>query len=574
MKNILLLLFICLVTINCSSHVDTPDEDIITDSDSTEFVISNTVPYGWYIVCGYTTDLMTRGYWDNQGYPSLIPNGDNKDGCYYAVTDELCYFGNSPIIKNFHYSPKTYYAQAAEYGNNISSETISSEDNSWESYKKLIDTCKSPVYVGWSGDPYGSHATQGIGYKEVGDEKYFILYNTYALTPVYVSYNIYFESVRPHYVCWHPTSEAVNNDTQKTTPQVTTSDISLNSKKVDFSPVLDTEYLAAHDFEFADLNGDGEKDFMIVNFKNQTKRTLMIYYSDGDHYTLDESFDPGLSSGACLNVVKAFDCDNDGDLDVVTAGFWTGLDLFKNNGGKITSPSTLIDTEGLGFIDLDYGDIDNDGDIDLMASVIDGTVRIYINDNGSFTQSTELDLGSQSFKVRFADINKDNYLDIIASKRGGTIAVFNSNNGTFSNTPSFSPSGHGGMSFAVEDVDNDGWKDIVSVNDCQLILYKNGGGSFNDTPIDINSPVCCPKDISLNDLNNDGFPELLIGNFKHHNFILENNNGSFGQNPIWISEDEESTFSVNVFDNSDTTKLIVFGKCRTSSVDFFEVKVK
>ncbi|MDA7746530.1 FG-GAP-like repeat-containing protein [Psychromonas sp.] len=533
---------------------------------TTEYLIEDVTYYQWFINCVTTVNLMNYGYWADRGYASLLPGGSSTTGFSWAVAEESSFWSEEPSITN----EKIYYASAPEYGNNISSESIYADDLSWESYVELIDTYQSPVSIGWSGEPYGAHATLGVGYRIVGDIKYFLIYDTYTQDVVEaVSYNEYSESITG-YSLWRPTSsptEAVATPI----PEMTDSAISLSKREVTFSPRLYPEFRAFHDYEYADINNDGFKDILIVNSTNYTSYKLWIYYGDGNNnYTLERDFTPDVSSGEVWQVVKIFDVDNDGDLDAVVTGYWTGVYVFKNNGKGLESEYTDVDNEGRGFITLDYADIDNDGDYDLAASVAEGVVRIYLNDNGTFTQSKELNLGTQSFKLKFSDINNDGSMDLIASLRNGTVAVFNNNKGVFSDSPDFLPEGHGGMSLDVGDIDNDGWKDIVSVNDGQLILYKNVEGVFTDSPILIESPYGYPKDISLNDLNSDGLPELLVGNFKGYNFILENKSGSFNEKALWAADQENPSFTVNVFDNEDDTKMIVFGKSTGGTVEFFD----
>lgn len=538
-------------------------------TDSIEFKVENVPNYNWYLNCALTVEMMYYGYWNDRGYPTLIPGGDSQNGFFWAVGEESCFYGEISFPR------LNYYAQAAEYGNNISSEGISAVDKTWDSYKNLIDTYNAPVYVGWSGEPYGAHATLGIGYKIIDTLKYFILHDTWYSTPSYVSYNQYSESVSG-YLYWHPTSDPNNesNNSQNNNIELSDSEINLYSKEVTFNPALKPQTEAYHHFELADLNGDNKNDFIICNFRNYSGLKLLLYYYDGENYILDQNFNPSFDGFECLNVSKTFDFDNDGDLDILVTGYWSKVRIFVNNGGTIDPNPIVIDDKGRGFIDIDYGDFDNDGDLDIMASTVDGQIRIYRNNNGTFNQIEELNTGGQSFKIRFVDINNDNYLDLIASKRNGTVVIYNNNNGSFLDNPTFSPSGHGGMSFDCGDIDNDGWKDIVTVNDGQLIIYKNVNGSFTDNPEIINSPECFPKDISLNDLNGGHYPDLIVGSFNRPNFILKNIQGIFSENPSWISQNVDPSFSINIFNDSTTNKkLLVFGKSRGGNIEFFQTNI-
>jgi hypothetical protein len=539
-------------------------------TEDKEVNIANVPIYLWYLNCGLITGTMYIGYWNDQGYSNLIPGGNSNTGYYWAVTEESCFWGEGPDTD--HNSREGYYAQAAEYGNNISTQIIMPTDNSWNSYQNLIDTYNRPIYVGWQGSPYGAHATLGVGYKLIDDTKYFILHDTWYDTPSYVSYNEYSASVSGYYY-WYPTSEAQTCNFNDQSTEASVSEIILNVKDLNFSPSLESKEYAYHHFEFADLNNDNKTDIIVCNFRNLGGgRWLLLYYNNGTSYTLKEDFNPVFEWYECLNVARAYDFDNDGDLDILVTGYWSIVRIFVNDNGNINPEPIVLDNIGRGFIDCDYGDFDQDRDIDIIASTVDGKIRLYENNEMNFTTAYEFNVEGQSFKIRFADINNDNFPEIIASKRNGTIVIFKNDNGLFySETSIFSPVGHGGMSFDCGDVDNDGWMDIITVKDGALILYKNTYGTFTDVPLNILSPEAYPKSITLKNLDEDVYPELIIGNFNRPNFILQNTDGNFGSKAAWLATDTDPTFSINTYKyNSTNTILIAFGKSRGGNIEFLE----
>ncbi len=181
------------------------------------------------------------------------------------------------------------------------------------------------------------------------------------------------------------------------------------------------------------------------------------------------------------------DYDNDGDLDLALTGVWVPTlgdeiqvderysEIHKNNGdGTFTKiPDQMIKVaDG----SLDWGDYDNDGDLDLViagfyeddTTAID-IAKIYRNDgNDIFTEVPSNLIGFESGFIQWADLDNDGNLDIISS--GGIYR--NMGNDIFTEiTPHFE-----GVKAA--DLDNDGDLDILSANNSLEVYVNNGDFQF------------------------------------------------------------------------------------------------
>ncbi len=126
--------------------------------------------------------------------------------------------------------------------------------------------------------------------------------------------------------------------------------------------------------DFADVNGDGNVDLLIVgtNLANYTDVTY-IYHNDGNGiFTLGEEVSQAFvptSNGDAVFV----DINGDGFLDVFTSGMIPGMVaeaiVYINDGNGFFTriEQDLNISEGL-YVTLDFADIDGDGMMDLLTS--------------------------------------------------------------------------------------------------------------------------------------------------------------------------------------------------------------
>jgi hypothetical protein len=178
-----------------------------------------------------------------------------------------------------------------------------------------------------------------------------------------------------------------------------------------------------------DIDDDGDTDLYVA----RSNELSALYLNDGtgvfeDLSAATDLFSAPSNCGACF-----FDCDNDGDLDILqTRGAFGGKTfnrLLRNEGNARFADATPPDwqLEQLACFSVAVGDTDNDGDEDLCVTGQD-LVRLYLNDGkGDFAlaespvPAPELELAMAALLI---DLDGDGDLDLVARYRNGADRIF------------------------------------------------------------------------------------------------------------------------------------------------------
>jgi hypothetical protein len=212
------------------------------------------------------------------------------------------------------------------------------------------------------------------------------------------------------------------------------------------------------------------------------------------------------------------DLNNDGRLDILTAGFGLSPDagnvIWYENDHPNWTPHIVIDNYGDYPIAL-AEDFDGDGLLDIAATDIDKGELVIFRNNSSALNWTKIvvdDDLKNAFGLYIDDIDKNGKPDIIATN-GGFIADGKSVYLYKNNYPNFSPekiddnlSGAGGLSIA--DVNNDGLMDILATGYSanEVLWYK----APNWERMMIDGTLEKPRGILVLDVNNDELMDVIV----------------------------------------------------------------
>lgn len=276
--------------------------------------------------------------------------------------------------------------------------------------------------------------------------------------------------------------------------------------------------------------------------------------------------------------VAVLDYDNDGFLDIfLTNGadiaslkktspkYWNRL--FHNNGdGTFTDVTEKAGLTGMGYdTGVAIGDYDNDGYEDIFVAGVHRNTLYHNNGDGTFTDVTEkaglarLDSAYGplwSVGAAWVDVNNDGLLDLFVvnyvswdiAKEPRCIVdgrhaychpkfykelpnqlFLNKGNGTFEDiSVSSGIRSHTGkgMGIGVADYDGDGLPDIFVANDKlpNSLFHNKGGGQFEEVGFDAgvslpeNGNLISGMGVDFRDLNNDGYPDLVVVALQNETF--------------------------------------------------------
>ncbi|WP_223033252.1 FG-GAP-like repeat-containing protein [Hanstruepera marina] len=252
---------------------------------------------------------------------------------------------------------------------------------------------------------------------------------------------------------------------------------------------------------FGDINNDGFLDLFLSNRDDNFVQPNRLFLNNQDGTFSDISISAGIHSSSHLSFCSAFfDYNNDGwqDIYVINDKDFNENFLYENNGDNtFTNVAAAAGVNiAIDAMTSTIGDYNNDGwfDIYVTNTPIGGNVFFKNNGDGTFTNvttTTGTALNSFAWGSVFLDADNDRDIDMYVScSMDGSVpslasAQFYTNNGdeTFS-TPSAGFSGDTGISHsnAIGDVDNDGYPEILvsNSNDENVFLWKNIAAQANN----------------------------------------------------------------------------------------------
>ncbi len=349
--------------------------------------------------------------------------------------------------------------------------------------------------------------------------------------------------------------------------------------------------------EVADINGDSELDLIFANGGDYSEpgdpELSRVFLNQGPNQRFREITSEIFGEDKYFaRVIKARDINNDKIPDlIIGTTFQTQSQLYMGLGkGKFQNVTTSnLPQISASIGDLELGDVDDDGDLDIALSDwgqgsnmnnVGGKTMLWLNDGlGKFqdvakTQMPEI-LVQFSWDLEFIDFDNDFDLDIAVScKRCGTSRLFaNDGYGKYEDKLAI-PSYTNNYEFEPMDVNGDGFLDLITVNDGDIVnkdfdsrrehIFLNQSGKYF---IDA-TEECWPdsenigkddNNIVFLDYDSDGDPDFLISSLTGEDRLLVNDgHGNFKLvQPVLQGPPTPHTLSIQLGDINHDKKLDV-----------------
>ena len=285
---------------------------------------------------------------------------------------------------------------------------------------------------------------------------------------------------------------------------------------------------------FIDCDNDGNLDIVTVNgstvdrYKQGGDLLITLYHQDANLHFSDITKSAGLTRKGFGMGVAIADFDNDGLPDIYVTGYGGNV-LYRNLGNcRFEDVTEKAGLHAGGFsAGAAWGDYDRDGFLDLFVARYVNVDMGHLPEFGSLQASCMV----MNFPVQCGPLGLPGETNLLYRNRG---------DGTFEEVSKKAhvdnPGGAYGMQPLWLDYDDDGWPDLFVANDigANYLYHNKHDGSFEDvsllsgTAVDVNGKQRGSMGVDAADFDHAGKLDLFVTTYAFQPDALYLNRGEDG----------------------------------------------
>lgn len=327
---------------------------------------------------------------------------------------------------------------------------------------------------------------------------------------------------------------------------------------------------------WGDYDGDGFLDLYVAN-SGFSGVLNSLYRNNGDGTFTKQLTNSFLTTLGATSSATWADLDNDGDLDLVVARFYSGpVEILFNEGAGVFRPILTTNTATVRPFNAGLADMNGDGWLDVFLSNAAASPPVaYLNQaDGAFRRLTASEMGepllypASSYYPAWGDYDNDGDADLLLSTPNGVFLYQNDGKGKFARVMVGSLATETSTcSVQWVDYDNDGWLDVSVVGITRAIaLHRNLGGTnfVNQASTAQLGSAIEAYDSAWGDADNDGDLDLFVVNEYNRTNTFYRNNGDRTFTSVDIGSpihDGDHDVGVNWVDYDNDGHLDLFIAC-------------